>query len=199
LPKFAVVPPSDPLRACVEEEIRAIYWQRFRAQPAPFPETLVALLGPAGSVDCAAGIRSGAESFFSEFYLDEPAEVVLERRSGMQVRRKEIIEVCNLVAKAPGRSLSFVVRIIEFADLVGADRAIFTATRSLRALLERGGLALTDLAAARPMRVSAPSNWGTYYDHDPRVVAVDRQAALRLMRLRSAASQAAVEADARVL
>jgi hypothetical protein len=199
MPRFAVVARSDLIRTCVEDEIRAIYWQHFRAQPAPFPETLVALLSPSGSVDCAAGVRFGAEPFFSECYLGEVAEVVLGRRYGELIRRRQIIEVCNLAANASGRSPLFVAKIIEFADLAGADWAIFTATRPLRVLLERSGLALTDLAPARPTRVSTPSNWGTYYDYDPRVVAVDRKAALRLIRIRSAKSRAEVEADARVL
>jgi len=197
--KFAVVPRSDPLRARVEQGIRAVYWQHFSAQPAPFPETLVALLTSSWSFDCAAGIRFATEPFFSECYLDDRAEAVLERRFGVQVRRAQIIEVCNLAANASGQSLSFVTKIIEFADLAGADWAIFTATRPLRVLLERNRLALTELARARPHRVDNPVSWGSYYECDPRVVAVDRKAALRFMRLRSASPQAAVQADARVL
>jgi hypothetical protein len=155
-----VVPPADHLRALVEREIRAVYWDRFKARAGPFPETLVAGVTSSGAVECAAGIRYPGERFFSECYLECPAETVLEHRLGRHGRRSRIIEICNLVTVARGRSLAFIRKIIDLADLAVADWAIFTATKPLRALLERNGLALTELAPAQRKRVNNPSEWG---------------------------------------
>jgi hypothetical protein len=171
---FIVVTRSDRIRSAVEEEIRKRYWDRFAARLSSLPEVLVAEVGPSGKIECAAGIRFGRRELFSECYLDQPAEHSLSRRFARAVHRDHIVEVCNLVATKSGHSRSFISHLIEFVELAGAEWAIFTATRVLRALLERGGLQMIELARAEQSRVSNPNDWGTYYDHDPRVMAVSR-------------------------
>jgi Thermostable hemolysin len=171
---FIVVTRSDRIRSAVEEEIRKRYWDRFAARLSSLPEVLVAEVRPSGKIECAAGIRFGRRELFSECYLDQPAEHSLSRRFARAVHRDHIVEVCNLVATKSGHSRPFISHLIEFVELAGAEWAIFTATRVLRALLERGGLQMIELARAEQSRVSNPNDWGTYYDHDPRVMAVSR-------------------------
>jgi Thermostable hemolysin len=176
LANFSVVAPSDDLRARVEDEIRTTYWERFQARLALLPRTLIASVSASGSVECAAGVRFSDQDFFSECYLDLPVEIALQYRFGRAVQRRRIIEVCNLAGRKPGRSRSFIANFIEFAESAEFDWVIFTATKSLRALLERSGLKMTQLARADRFRVSNPSDWGSYYEHDPRVMAVHRDA-----------------------
>jgi Thermostable hemolysin len=171
---FIVVTRSDRIRSAVEEEIRKRYWDRFAARLSSFPEVLVAEVRPSGKVECAAGIRFGCRELFSECYLDLPAEHSLSRRFARAVHRDRIIEVCNLAATKSGHSRPFISHLIEFVELAGAEWAIFTATRALRALLQRSGLQMIELARAEQSRVSNPNEWGTYYDQDPRVMAVSR-------------------------
>jgi hypothetical protein len=176
LAKFSVVAPSDDLRARVEDEIRTTYWERFQARLTTLPRTLVASVSASGIVECAAGVRFSDLDFFSECYLDLPVEIALQYRFGGAVQRHRIIEVCNLAGGKTGRSQSFIANFIEFAESAGFDWVIFTATKSLRALLERSGVRMTQLARADRFRVSNPSDWGSYYEHDPRVMAVHRDA-----------------------
>ncbi len=176
---FRVVTRADHLRSRVEHEIRTIYYERFAARLRSFPSILVADFSDRGTADCAAGIRLGAEALFSETYLDRPAEAALERRFGRAVDRQDIVEVCHLVARKPGLSLGFVVHIIAFAERIGAEWAIFTATRPLRMLLRKAGLTMTELARAEPVAVANASEWGRYYDYDPRVMVVNRDSAAR--------------------
>jgi Thermostable hemolysin len=171
---FIVVTRSDRIRSAVEEEIRKRYWDRFAARLSSFPEVLVAEVRPSGKVECAAGIRFGCRELFSECYLDLPAEHFLSRRFARAVHRDRIIEVCNLAATKSGHSRPFISHLIEFVELAGAEWAVFTATRALRALLQRSGLQMIELARAEQSRVSNPNEWGTYYDQDPRVMAVSR-------------------------
>lgn len=173
---FSVVAPSDHLRARVEHEIRATYWERFQARLARLPSTLIASVSASGIVECAAGVRFSEQDFFSECYLDLPVEIALQCRFGRAVQRHRIVEVCNLAGRKPGRSQSFIADFIEFAELADFDWVIFTATKSLRALLERSGVRMTQLARAERFRVPNPSDWGSYYEHDPRVMAVHRDA-----------------------
>jgi hypothetical protein len=182
LANFTVVAPSDLLRARVEHEIRTTYWERFGARLTTFPRTLVASISPSGAVECAAGVRFSGERFFSECYLDLPVEAVLQYRSGRRVQRSRIIEICHLVGSRPGRSRSFIGQFINYAELGDAEWLLFTATRSLRALLERSGVKMTQLGRADRGRVPTPSDWGCYYEHDPLVMAVHRDASFRFKR-----------------
>jgi hypothetical protein len=184
LAKFSVIAPCDHLRALVEDEIRTTYWERFQARLAVLPRTLIADVSASGIVECAAGVRLSDHDFFSECYLDLPVEIALQYRFGRAVHRHRVIEVCNLAGRKPGRSLSFIANFIEFAESGEFDWVIFTATKSLRALLERSGVKMTQLARAERFRVSNPSDWGSYYEHDPRVMAVHRDAS-RAYRRRS--------------
>jgi hypothetical protein len=176
LAEFSVVGPSGDLRARVEDEIRTTYWQRFQARLTVLPRTLVASVSASGVVECAAGVRFSDHDFFSECYLDLPVEIALQYWIGRTVQRQRIIEVCNLAGRKAGRSQSFIASFVEMAESAGFDWVIFTATRSLRALLERSGVRMTQLARAERFRVPNPSDWGSYYEHDPRVMAVHRDA-----------------------
>ena len=94
------------------------------------------------------GIHFGCQGLFSECYLDLPVERILSCRCGRAVRRNRVVEVCNLAATKPGQSLPFVRRVIEFVEMADAEWAIFTATRALRTLLQRGGINMIELARA---------------------------------------------------
>jgi hypothetical protein len=196
LANFSVVTPSDHLRARVEDEIRTTYWERFQARLTRLPRTLVASVSTSGIIECAAGVRFSEHDFFSECYLDLPVEIALQHRFGLPVQRSRIIEVCNLAGRKPGRSQSFIASFIEFAESDEFDWVIFTATKSLRALLERGGLRMTQLARAERFRVANPSDWGNYYEHDPRVMAVHRDASPGYRRHRPARAGVAACANA---
>jgi hypothetical protein len=86
---------------------------------------------------------------------------------------------------APKSSLPFVHRIIEYVESEDAEWAIFTATKPLRALLRKERLNMVDLAPAEQMRVPNPADWGTYFKHDPRVMAVNHFAVFESARLRA--------------
>jgi hypothetical protein len=135
-------------------------------------------MSPSGIIECAAGIRFGFQGLFSECYLDLPVEHILSHRFRRQVDRDRVVEVCNLVATKSGRSLPFIRHLIEYVAMADAEWAIFTATRMLRALLQRSGLNMTELTRAERSRVDNPNAWGNYYKHDPWVMAVSHDMAL---------------------
>jgi hypothetical protein len=193
---FIVVTRSDGIRLAVEEGIRKLYWDRYTARLSSFPEVLVAEVRPSGKVECAAGIRFGRRELFSECYLDLPAEHSLSRRFGRAVHRDRVVEVCNLAAAKSGHSRPFIRHLIEFVETAGAEWAIFTATRALRALLQRSGLEMIELARAEQSRVNNPNAWGTYYEHDPRVMAVSRGMAYEHRRSGSASAPLFIAANA---
>jgi len=175
---FRLITQTHSLRRQVEHQIRKTYCERFSAQIKTLPALLVASEDGTGGIECAAGIRFTDRSLFSECYLDSPVERVLKQRLGCNVRRAQVVEICNLVARKPGCSLQFISDVISLVESLDAHWAIFTATRPLRSLLRRNGIAMTELARADRNRVPNPSDWGTYYKHDPWVMAVGRDAAV---------------------
>jgi thermostable hemolysin len=166
------------MRGPVENAIRASYWKHFKARLSAFPPMLAASIDSNGAVEAAAAFRFSEQGFFSECYLDIPVEGALRHRLGHVVDRGRVVEICNLIAKQPSCLMQFVADLIEFIEFVDADWAVFTATRPLRTILERRGLKMSELARADRARIAHPSDWGCYYEHDPRVMAVHRGAVL---------------------
>ena len=123
-------------------------------------------------VECAAGLRFGHEPLFLECYLDHPIEQVLEDHLCSGVERSRIVEVCHLAGAGSGRSLTFVRKLIAMLEATEVKSAIFTATRPLRHLLRSSGLSLVELGVATIHRVPRPETWGSYFEHDPRIMAV---------------------------
>jgi len=195
---FVVVPRSDRLRSTVEDAIRKRYWERYGAILSSFAQTIVAELSQSGSVECAAGIRFGDEAFFSECYLDLPMERLLRDQSGRTVCRDKIVEVSHLAAPCSGRSLVFVKNLIELLRTRDAEWAIFTATKPLRGLLRRNRLAMTELGCADRSRVPHPECWGSYFKHDPRIMAVNHRTAFEPRQFYRAPIAPQPPADARI-
>ena len=180
---FAVVPRSDRLRSVVEYEIQRLYLRRYGAVLETFAPTLVAEVTQAEDVECAAGIRFGHEPLFLECYFDRPIEQIVEDRLCFSAERRRIVEVCHLAGAEPGSSLTFVPKLIALLQGMEADWAIFTATRPIRHLLMRSGLSLVELGVATIDRVSRPATWGSYFEHDPRIMAVGARTVSGLKRI----------------
>jgi len=190
---FVVVSRSDRLRAGVEAAIRSVYAERYGALLTSFARTIVAEVNAAGGVECAAGIRFGREALFSECYLDQPIERILQSRCHRDFQRARIVEVSHLVGTNAGRSIAFVRDLIELLNSQDVESAIFTATRPLRGLLRRNGIQMLELGRAERSRVGDPEIWGSYFDHDPRIVAVVQHDPFAITR-RAAAADFSVDA-----
>jgi hypothetical protein len=169
---FVVVPRFDRLRSVAELEIQNLYRKRYGAVLESFAPMMVAEVTEAGAVQFVAGLRFGHEPMFLECYLDRPIEQILEHHLCSEVERRRIVEVCHLAGAGAGHSLTFVRKLIAMLEATEVEWAIFTATRPLRYLLRRSGLSLVELGLATIDRVPRPETWGSYFEHDPRIMAV---------------------------
>ena len=154
--------------------IRTTYLDHYSAQIASLPANIVALVDERNKVLCAAGLRDRSEAFFSELYLDRPIEAVLSELAGRPVERHEVAEVSSLASRTPAASVQFMRELILYGDTLCFNWAFFTATERLQKLLQRIRLPLIDLGAARRDRVPSPELWGSYYETNPRVLAIGR-------------------------
>lgn len=178
---LVVADPDHPLRGSLEDAIRTVFQAEYGARVAAFPRQLVGLLDRDSRPLAAAGLRFAEDGFFSERYLDEPVEESLGRRAGMAVARTDVVEFVSLAALRPGAALPLVGGVVRLCLALGCHWGLFTATARLRALLRRTGYVIEDFTAASPDRIARPETWGSYYLHDPRVVAVRAESLPRVL------------------
>jgi hypothetical protein len=183
-----MIPRDDDLRPKAEQLITEVYAQHYGARITIFPDTLVARIAGDHSIECAAGLRFAADGFFSEVYLDVPIDLLLSAIRYRSVRREKIFEVTSLASRASHRVGLFLRKIIACGEAAGFEWAFFTATRPLKALLERLNLPLVPLAEADRSRVANPDSWGSYYTLAPHVYAVHRDDVAACLRQHATAS-----------
>lgn len=179
---LVVAAPGHPLRPAIQGGISAVYSREYGVKVPAFPRLLGGLYDDGGTLLAAAGVRQPEDGFFSEIYLDQPVEAAIGDVLPSPPSRGQIIEIGAMAGIKPASSLILVDMLARRFMAAGARWAIFTATRRLRALLGRSGIPLVDLGRAESRRVANPQDWGTYYMHDPRVVAVEGAVLPRFLR-----------------
>jgi hypothetical protein len=172
----------SPGRARLEAFVRDGYRARFDARVATLLPHLLGATDRTGTLRAVIGFAPATtDRLFLEQYLDTSIEEGVSRIAGRAIRRDQILEVGNLVTDptsvAPAFLQAFVVWVASFTS---CDWLAFTSTRPLRMLLARLGAELGELAVARPERLThGAEDWGAYYAHQPRVMAVSISALLR--------------------
>lgn len=163
---------SHPRRGELERFIAARYQQAYAATLSEFMPMLVALSDGSGQIVAAAGFRCAAQGpLFLEQYLDQPLEALLSAAYDAVVPRSALVEIGHLSGMGYGGGRALFPRIARHLQHAGLDWAAFVATRSLRGLFARMGVAPRSLAAARAERLGLRArDWGRYYDTDPWVV-----------------------------
>jgi hypothetical protein len=144
--------------------------------------TLVSFRNRQGDLRGVAGLRGAEESrLYLEQYLDRPIERVLtdslssrpvDRGGSRLVRRDEIVEVGNLAGASCRAAVRMVAQLPVYLMSRRYSWIVFTATSSLRQILEGFGAPLIELGRADATSVATtPDAWGRYYETDPRVFA----------------------------
>ncbi|MEK9970517.1 MAG: thermostable hemolysin [Ferrovibrio sp.] len=186
--RFEIVLPGSPLRPAVEAMVRNVFFTEYGARIAGFPERMIVVLDAAGEPRCAAALRDAKTGFFSEQYLDQPLEQAISAASGREIARDAVLELGSVAANRPGALLMLLRGFAHVGLESGYRWGVFTATDRLRRLAQRFSIAIADLGPASASRIANPQDWGRYYDHDPRVCAVEGLPAeerLDVMRLPS--------------
>ncbi len=190
-PDFSVISAFEAGRDMAERYIAEKFRDSYGAKVTEFmPELLMMHNGALASgnlsdVSAALGMRRGTDGnqLFLEQYLSRPAEQVLADVCGEDVRRDTLVEIGNLVATQRGGSQLLFVALTILLCEQSAEWAIFTATPEVQKLLNRLHLEQHILGEADGERLGeARSNWGSYYDCCPSVMAVNAIKARRALR-----------------
>ena len=129
----------------------------------------------------AVGARSAAaRPLFLEQYLPQPVEAVLSTLAGQPVARRQVVELGNLVATQSGSSQLLFLLLTAMLSRTRFEWVVFTATPQVQKAVERLGIELHVLQDADPSRLDAAelSDWGSYYENRPRVMASKLSAAM---------------------
>ena len=174
-----LIDPSHPERATAEAFVKAVFMDAYDARLTRFYPLLMSILWPDSRYAAIAGVRpAGAETLFSEHYLDAPIEELLG------VEREKIVEIGNLAPASAGQARWLICTLTAFLSGAGFTHVVFTAVPRLYNAFRRMGLPLLKHADARPDCLPAAQvrEWGSYYNSKPAVYSGDIRVGERAFR-----------------
>jgi len=168
-----LVEPEGNRRLETQEFIAQAYHRVFRANLQSFYPSLIALHGESPLLCGAAGARyADGQELFLEQYLQSPVERLIEIGAREPIQRSSVVEIGSFSVRRPALTYPFIGMIGGWLQTYGVEWLVFSLTGSLRQLFTRAGVDLLDLGPAQASRLSdADNDWGSYYRHDPRVMA----------------------------
>lgn len=159
-------------RARVESFILDKFQHHHSATIREFMPVLIDL-GYDNTKTAAIGVRPGINRpFFLENYLDGTIEDALKELVGASVKREKIVEIGNFAANnARSGSLLFTL-LAKVLFSAGYRWMVFTATNEVEKMINKLGCKQTILTDANASMVQlSSSDWGSYYDNKPKVIA----------------------------
>lgn len=164
-------------RAEIEQFISKNFFATCGAKVRFFLPVLLSLRDPDGKLIAACGIRSaGSERLFLEHYMDQPVECLLSEQLGAKVNRNDIIEIGNYSVAEMGTSRQLLSAIIDQLHATSKQWAVFTAIQLVRNTLIKQNVFPRVLCDADIKRLppEEQSDWGSYYEQKPQVMAIRR-------------------------
>lgn len=165
---------QTPRRALTERYISTVFRRIHGAKITQFMPILLSL-GAAKANKAAVGMRRASSGpLFIESYLEAPIEDALTDL-GVDVRtRHEIVEIGNLASTRSGYSQILFILLTSLMKLAGIKTVTFCGTKEVVGLMQKLGMQLHQLCDAHEERVvTADTDWGSYYAHQPKVCVVD--------------------------
>ncbi|MGM0429234.1 MAG: thermostable hemolysin [Pseudomonadota bacterium] len=164
--------PNHPLREQVESFICEQYWLNFDACLRALPRLLIAVFDEARLV-AACGVQLADEQvLFSQIYLTKSLHKYQVDSESLP-KPEHLAEVGSMAALAPGYLPLLFRAVVKLLNSLNRTAVIFTATRALQRYFGRLGISLTVLETAKQSALpeSTRDLWGSYYLHQPVVLA----------------------------
>jgi hypothetical protein len=157
--------------------IQSEYRKHFKCELKSLAPTTVSLMA-GNDLVAATGYRDASqESLYLEQYLDLPIEQLISNHTKQPVDRSQIVEIGGFALGSSEYVLPFMFQLAPMFDELGYQWATCTVTRTIKRYLDKLGVESIYFAKADPARViGAEDSWGSYYDHQPVVLAGNIQA-----------------------
>lgn len=181
---FVIVSSPDNLSSIRKFTARK-YLLTYGAHLQSFMPQAVCYLDNQSRVRAAAGFQSASDAvpLFLEQYFDRPIEEILAEQLQIQIPdRSHIVELGNFAANTPGATRQFILRLGKYLLNNDFHWLVITATKSIKASFEKMGVrdSMSIICDADMNRLTDKSTtWGTYYNHEPKVIAIDIQKGLK--------------------
>ncbi|MGD8341849.1 MAG: thermostable hemolysin [Gammaproteobacteria bacterium] len=163
----------SPGRSRIEALIAREFKTHFDADVREFMPTLVGLYDKPGCLKAAVGCRAAStEPLFLESYTNGPIEQLLRVQTGCDVARERIVEVGSLACSSGRAAMEIVTALVPALIEAGFSWVVFTGADTVRNVFRRLDLKPVALCIANKQMLGDQQNaWGTYYDHNPVVMA----------------------------
>ncbi len=165
--------PHSPRRALLEDFVQREFHTHFGARIRQFMPELLALHGKDGAIRAVVGCRAAAaERLFLETYTREPIENALATLNGFWVPRERIVEIGSLACRSASAAIAIIRALVPHLLAAGFTWVVFTGADTVMNVFHHLGLRPRELCPADPLLLGdARHDWGTYYDHNPHVMA----------------------------
>jgi len=168
---------SSSERKKLEGFVKKLFSNTHGANIHYFMPDLMALSGQDGKLMAVCGLRKAdQEALFLERYLASSIEVTISEIEGKVISRSVITEIGNLAVSQPEKIRCLLASINLHLHKTNTDWAVFTCIRSLKNALIKLNIPLLSLGIARidSIPTDEQSDWGSYYDENPEVIAIKR-------------------------
>jgi hypothetical protein len=193
LPAFSLFASGQIGREETERFIDQQFFKSYGAQHSEYMPWLISMRQQ-GQLSACAGVAFAVDKnpLFLERYLPSSIESLVSKNCGMPITRGQIAEVGNLAGSSfggehIGSSRLLYIVLASVLEEIGIEWMVFTATRPLLVSLQRLGLKHCMLGDADESFLddAERSHWGSYYEHQPRVVAAPLSSANESIRERT--------------
>ncbi|OEF08628.1 thermostable hemolysin [Vibrio genomosp. F10] len=179
-----IVSPMHPLWEQVINHVSQRYHQAFNADLKQFMPAYLTLMNHDDILSVCGFSTAQDQRLFLEQYLDDDAQTLVASTFDCTVKRSNLVEFGHLASFANGMSSLHFYLIAEMLVDNGFEWCIFTATDPLHAMMVRLGLEPKIIANADQNKIpDAKSTWGSYYEHQPRVLAGNLRKGLERLQL----------------
>ncbi|MCC2617084.1 thermostable hemolysin [Aestuariibacter halophilus] len=155
----------------VETFVKQGFARHYNADIHHFLPVMVFAQGHA--IQAALGVRSARQGLFVEQYMPDNVEQTLAQH-GIDAQAEQVAEIGNLHSRSSAYTLPLLLVTGMALHQAGIEHLVFCATPKVARLLERRGLSLVRLCPADPRKLlPSDDHWGSYYDSNPQVIALD--------------------------
>lgn len=176
--EFVMAKGDSDARSAIEAFIHAGFSRCYNAQVETYLPLLLGI--KTKQLRAAVGVRKATSPLFIEQYLPQDIMSSLSL-NGLQYERSQIAEMGNLYSQSHRFTLPLIITVVMGLYLSDVRQLIFAGTENVRHLLKTLGFSMLYLADAEPRQlVNDTSDWGSYYQHQPKVMALDIEASIKV-------------------
>jgi len=167
---FSVYQQNTLGRESAELAVKSIFRAIHQADISDFLPLLITA-NKEQRLDAVIGLRSAYQGeLFLENYLTTPIEKEAKARYNIDIKRKKLVEIGNLVSSKSGVSRQLFIVLAFALHKAGIEWVSFTATKHVEQLLYKLAFQPLEICQAQEqLAVNSCSSWGNYYTQNPKV------------------------------